>query len=327
MYLYILGRPHSGSTILNILLGNSASVVSVGQLVSDIGKSENFCGCGAAIGDCPFWCEVRRRVEAKGVPWGEATAASMGQAHVKWLPRTWWAGPGSAYFDRLALITRALEDAITGAAGKPVLCDSSKEATRALFLMKFVPEARMIFLVRDPRSAIASHYWRFQSEQRFHFLRKNHFLPRWMGPIVLTLAAASWTIGNLLGELAVRVAPERVLILRYEDLRDRPKEALERIAQAFGIDFGDVREMLDRGAVVEIGHNIGGNQVRLEQDVRFDPNKERTRPRLPRWLDRVTVALCWPLMRRYGYGGADASGPKAGSGSPAGRGVPTISRS
>ena len=90
--------------------------------------------------------------------------------------------------------------------------------------MKYYPTARMIFLVRDPRSAIGSHYWRFQSERRFHFLRKNHFLPRWMGPIVLTLAAASWTIGNLLGELAVRVAPERVLILRYEDLRDRPKE-------------------------------------------------------------------------------------------------------
>jgi hypothetical protein len=206
------------------------------------------------------------------------------------------------------------------------LCDSSKEATRALFLMKHYPDARMIFLVRDPRSAIASHYWRFQSESRFHFLRKNHFLPRWMGPIVLTLAAASWTVGNLLSEIAVRVAPERVLILRYEDLRDRPREALADIARAFRIDLGDVRALLDRGSVVEIGHNIGGNQVRLEQEVRFDPNKERTRPRLPRWLELVTVALCWPLMRRYGYQVRGRSGPSAGAGSAA-RGVPTASRS
>jgi hypothetical protein len=326
MYLYILGRPHSGSTILNILLGNGASAVSVGQLVSDIGKSENFCSCGARIGACPFWCEVRRQVEAAGFPWDEVTAASMEQAHVKWLWRTWLAGPHDAHFTRLSAMTRAVEQAITTTAGKPVLCDSSKEATRALFLMKYYPSARMIFLVRDPRSAIGSHYWRFQSESRFHFLRKNHFLPRWMGPIVLTLAAASWTIGNLLGELAVRVAPERVLILRYEDLRDRPKETLARITDAFGIDFGDVRDMLDRGAVVEIGHNIGGNQVRLEQDVRFDPNKERTRPPLPRWLERMTTALCWPLLRRYGYEIRNPSDLSSGSNSSPG-GVPTTSRS
>lgn len=318
MYLYILGRPHSGSTILNILLGNGASTVSVGQLVSDIGKSENFCSCGAKIGECPFWCEVRREIEAAGFPWSEVTSASMAQAHVRQLWRTWWAGPADQRFTRLAAITKALEQAITKVAGKPVLCDSSKEATRALFLMKYYPAAKVIFLVRDPRSAVASHYWRFRSESRFHFLRKNHFLPRWMGPIVLTLAAASWTVGNLLGELAVRIAPERVLVLRYEDLRDRPKEALARITRTFGIELQDVREMLDRGAVVEIGHNIGGNQVRLEQEVRFDANKERTRPRIPRWLETMTVALCWPLMGRYGYDVRPASDTSTGSSSPAG---------
>ena len=81
-----------------------------------------------------------------------------------------------------------------------------------------------------------------------------------------------------------------------------------------------------RGAVVEIGHNIGGNQVRLEQEVRFDPNKERTRPRLPRWLELVTVSLCWPLMRRYGYHIRTPSDPSAGSSSAA-SGVPNATRS
>ena len=79
-----------------------------------------------------------------------------------------------------------------------------------------------------------------------------------------------------------------------------------------------LRDMLDRGAVVEIGHNIGGNQVRLEQEVRFDANKERTRPPIPRWLENMTIALCWPLMGRYGYDVRPASGTSRGSGSPAG---------
>ena len=50
----------------------------------------------------------------------------------------------------------------------------------------------------------------------------------------------------------------RRVIERYEDLRDRPKEALAQITRTFGIELQDVRDMLDRGAVVEIGHNIGG---------------------------------------------------------------------
>ena len=63
MFLYVMSRPHSGSTILDILLGNTASVESVGQLVSDMGKLDNPCACGATIRTCPFWSEVRERVE------------------------------------------------------------------------------------------------------------------------------------------------------------------------------------------------------------------------------------------------------------------------
>jgi hypothetical protein len=61
-------------------------------------------------------------------------------------------------------------------------------------------------------------------------------------------------------------------------------------------------------------HIIGGNDVRLEPGLRFDPQKERKRPKLPRWVERLTVALCWPLMRRYGYplgSGGGGGGPRA----------------
>ena len=34
MYIYIMGRAHSGSTILDVLLGNSERIHSVGELVS-----------------------------------------------------------------------------------------------------------------------------------------------------------------------------------------------------------------------------------------------------------------------------------------------------
>jgi hypothetical protein len=300
MYLYVMSRPHSGSTILDILLGNTEAVESVGQLVSDMGKLDNPCACGATIRACPFWREVRARVEAAGVRWNEAVEASVGQAHVTRFWRTLRAGRDDPAMARLASTTAVVARAIAEVAGKPVVLDSSKEPTRALFLARFYPDARLIRLVRDPRSAVASHYWRLKDMGYFHFLRRDYRLP-WLSPLFLALAAASWTVGNLLHEIAASRAPGRVVRLRYEDLRDRPAEELTRLGRSLGIDVGAPLDMLARGETLPVGHDIGGNDIRLERGLRFDPARETKRRPLPRWVELVTLALCWPLMARYGY--------------------------
>src|SRR3954451_1694490 len=105
MYLYVMSRPHSGSTILDILLGNTAMVESVGQLVSDMGKLDNPCACGATIRACPFWREVRSRVEAAGIGWDEAVRTRVRQAHVRRFWHTVRARDGDLAMARLAEIT------------------------------------------------------------------------------------------------------------------------------------------------------------------------------------------------------------------------------
>jgi hypothetical protein len=300
MFLYVMSRPHSGSTILDILLGNTEAVESVGQLVSDMGKLDNPCACGATIRACPFWTAVRARVEAAGVGWDEAVGASVGPAHVGRFWRTLRARGDDPAMLRLAEITAVVARAIAETAGKPVVLDSTKEPTRGLFLARFYPEARLIRLVRDPRGAVASHYWRLKDKGYFHFLRRDYRLP-WLSPLFLALAALSWTVGNALHEVAASRAPGRVVRIRYEDLRDRPADELARLGASLGIEVGPVLAMLARGETLPVGHDIGGNDVRLEKGLRFEPGREATRRALPRWVELLTVALCWPLMGRYGY--------------------------
>ena len=148
-----------------------------------MGELENACACGASIGDCAFWQAVRAEVEAGGIGWDEAVRASVGQAHVGRFWRTWRAAPSDPELTRLAEITRAVTGAIAKVAGKPHVLNSTKEPTRGLFLAKFVPEAQLIRLVRDPRSAVASHYWRLKEKGFYHFLRRDWHTTR-LGPAV-----------------------------------------------------------------------------------------------------------------------------------------------
>jgi hypothetical protein len=247
------------------------------------------------------------------VTWAEAVALSVGQAHVGRFWRTLRAAPDDPGMLRLAAATAAVERAVAGASGRPHVLDSSKEPTRALFLARYRPDARLLRLVRDPRSAVASHYWRLKDKGYFHFLRRDYRLPA-LSPLFLALAAASWTVGNLLHDLAAaRAAPGRVFRLRYEDLRDRPAEELARLGAGLGIEVGPALARLARGEALEVGHLIGGNDVRLERGLRFEPGRESTRRTPPRWVGAMTLLLCWPLMARYGY---PLRRPAPGSGGP-----------
>jgi hypothetical protein len=304
MYLYVMGRGHSGSTILDILLGGGAAIESVGELVSGLRRyhGEERCACGCAMRECPFWGEVRRRFEAEGHDWdGFARESGARTSVARWLP-TWLAGRDDPAALRLAAMTRAAAGAVAAASGKPHVLDSNKETARGLFLLKYLPEARVVHLVRDPRGIAQSHHWRIREGRGFKFMRRRFAAGGVTAPLFLLLGAASWTVGNALCELTRRAYPDRVLTLRYEDLRDDPAGAVEAVGAAFGVPVADVVERLALGEAFPVGHNVGGNHIRLQGEVRFDGAAERARPPLPRWAELATLALCWPLMRRYGYG-------------------------
>lgn len=63
MLVYIASLPHSGSTLLSLLLARHPRVVALGEVRLQIGKirrdpqkaAEGQCGCGARIGDCALW--------------------------------------------------------------------------------------------------------------------------------------------------------------------------------------------------------------------------------------------------------------------------------
>ena len=59
--LYIAGYGRSGSTVLNIILGNHSSITSVGELSflpEDWTNHHRVCSCGAPYHTCEFWKDL-----------------------------------------------------------------------------------------------------------------------------------------------------------------------------------------------------------------------------------------------------------------------------
>jgi len=301
LYFYVMGRGRSGSTILDILLGNSSQIESVGELVFGLTRADREqCSCGQSLANCAFWSRVRRDLEAQGFGWDEA--CSMLDRGAVGLWRVWRSGRTDSTMVRRAETTRALTRVITTIAGKPHLLDSGKGPAHGLVLLRHLPEARVIHLVRDPRAMLQSMYWRVRT--RSHLNSRQLLVAKFSAPLFLAWSALDWSVVNMLCELMARTYPGRTLRVRFEDLCAQPSTELERIGRAFGLELAELTSLSEKATQrvpLEVGHNIGGNHLRHGEVVRFDPDGGRREISLPRWLSFVITVLCGPLMLRYGY--------------------------
>jgi len=65
--LYICGAGHSGSTLLDMLLGSHSRIASLGEVINlpMDWATNNRCTCGAPVRDCALWSAVARRFEQR----------------------------------------------------------------------------------------------------------------------------------------------------------------------------------------------------------------------------------------------------------------------
>lgn len=301
MYLYIMGSGRSGSTILDILLGNSSQIESVGELAFALSRAnQENCSCGRSLSDCEFWLRVRRAFEAKGMKWSDTSKLLDRGLGGLW--RVWRAGRTNTAMIHRADTARALADAITHTAVKPHLLDSGKGPTHALLLLKYLPESRVVHLVRDPREVLQSFVWRVQTGSNLN--SRQLLAAKVSGPMFLAWTAMKWTIANTICDRIAKSYPNRVLLIRFEDLCTQPEAELEKIARAFNLDAAELVALGSRAArqePLEVGHNISGNHLRHAGIVRLGRGGGRRDIKMPSWLQRVVRAICGPLMLRYGY--------------------------
>lgn len=273
--IFICSAGHSGSTLLDMLIGSHPQCESLGEVVLLPMEFalDRVCTCGSQIRECPLWSDVARRLGVDPVhdPYG----LNLGYLSIKFGdPRlkTPWAvarmrlGYALAYYRHLHDVaiprrlvgrfddgirnTLQLFDTVRSVTHKQVVVDSSKHHTRAVALYRSRPDSvRVVLLVRDGRGVF------FSSLKAG--LSRSYSLNSWRRHYVHALPL-----------LTKRVKPEHMLFVRYEHLVQNPAHTLSQICDFAEIPYDEA--MLKFRAVPH--HNVNGNQSKFRSGdtIRLD---------------------------------------------------------
>ena len=291
--LFIVGSGRSGSTLLDVLVGQLHGFFSTGELHSlwQAGLVERrLCGCGSPVPECATWMSVLREVGLEGTA-GEGEAIEALRARSAARRRLASADPAArtAYAEIIAGLYRA----VARTSSARVIVGSSKDAAASALLrdLKEV-DAYFVHLIRDPRAVAFSWARRKVASDRAGQPLMERFSAR--------SVARAWRRENRAAmHLGRGAAP--FLTVRYEDLVARPAEALERICRLVGEEPDHAGFLHQRFARLGENHTVSGNPIRLSKGpvmLREDRQWVAAQRIVDRW---VVTAFTYPLLRRFGY--------------------------
>jgi hypothetical protein len=299
--IYVTGYGRSGSTLLDILLGHGAGIVSVGELDwLHRDWSESVCSCGSTYEECPFWSPVGARIRDSVGALGPdeldrnlrrvESILSLPALLTRTLPPRWT----KAFRAQV----RAQLDAIAEVGSGDAVLDSSKSAReaagRALALERLVGiTVKRIHLVRDGRAVL----WSARRGPNYRSGKStSNEWPRFSFWRLRTIAG--WVLANAIAALDAKMAPEgHALRVHYEDLVKHPHRELERIGSFIGRDLTPVRHRIERGESFPVGHKTGGNRLLDGGPVRLRADQEWEKR-----LSRGDHLLFWALAGAAAFG-------------------------
>ncbi len=302
--VYIGGCQRSGSTLLDRILSQVPGHVSAGEVVHlwSRGLRDNeLCGCGRAFHDCPFWAAVGKRafggwksLDAQAIVRLQRTVDRNRYIPLMIAP---WLSPRfrrrlHTYTGMLERLYRAIGEVAEGA----TVVDSSKHPSTA-FLLRQVPsvELRIVHLVRDARGVAYSLLKRIRRPEAAD-------APSLMYRSTPARSGLEWLAFNLAFHVLRSTGVPSVLV-RYENLVSDPRPELERIVKLEGLRMqrGDLGFLSGDTVTLAVDHTVSGNPMRFTHGSFALKVDDAWRGELAAGGRRLTTALTWPLLIRYGY--------------------------
>ena len=275
-----MGAGRSGTTLLDIVLGNGDAAVSCGEL----NRFPRHQGVPPQVEpESPrgrFWKKVRDRLP---LDYHRLLALERRQAyHAGALRALFSIGEDSDKAEYLGYL-RDLYQSIFEVSGAGTLIDSSKYPGRALRVHQALAGAStravFIYLRRDPVDVVRSF-----AKQGIEQPSKS-----WLA------ATAYYAVVNalcLLAAWSLRRSGRDVVTVSYEDLLLEPHATVRKIARALKLDLAGVERCLSANEF-RVGPLFHGNRIRLKPAITLESHRGASR-RLT-WREKITRVLSRPF--------------------------------
>lgn len=294
-----MGYGRSGSTLLDLILGQSESIESTGELhcyFDDISRGTSF---------GPFWDTVYSALQ-HDIPDCDFNKAFRHQRIIE----NGWRWPLVSFNLIPARIVnsyrqymRALFAAIGKSSGKSYILDSSKStrlsAGRPYTLFRLCGfEVKAIHVIRDVRAVIFSQLRGSNRKLAKGDTSRPHF--------IALRTVMNWSIANLQAAIISRMLPPNsTIVIRYEDLAAHPVAVLQELEPFLGCNLSKVCNMISNGEPLDSTHQLHGNRILRSGPIRIRiddewRNKLSFRYHLLYWIvGRPLASAIDRLIRRY----------------------------
>ncbi|MBO9699282.1 MAG: sulfotransferase [Sporocytophaga sp.] len=261
--VYIIGAGRSGTTLLDILLGNGAEYTSLGE-INRFPKRDGIPPKTSTASDkYYFWLQIRDIVMAQN---NQVKLSYIHTLHKKFEYHTGYLFnillkkfKKHEYRIYTKFLTN-LYDEIFKYTKENTIIESSKYPGRACNLSEILPyEMKYIYLQRDPVAVVNA------------FMKKNIEQPSksWL------LANIYYFFVNLLCKRTIRKLGKKhnVITIKYEDLLAHPVRVLTDIEKKLSMDLSLVKEKLEKKEALKVGYLFDGNRIRTNDVISFQPSR------------------------------------------------------
>jgi hypothetical protein len=296
--IYIAGYGRSGSTVLGTLLGSAPGVVHAGELsclAVEWPDPTRRCSCGKPLSECPTWLGLDPDFILKPREWGRLRRAEA----LSRLPRLalGWASREERRIIRK--YERNVLSTLSKGTGCQIIVDSSKTAraaaARPLALERYgEASVFLVHLTRHGRMCLQSllstgSNWKLEGRAKANQPGAAR-------------ASSGWLLANLSASISGRLFFKgRYCRLRFEDLLEDPDRVLGDLEDRLGLDLTAVRDQIRARGSFKIGHVLGGNRLRFENELRLQAARAESPAKLSRYQRLVFSLTAGWLNRLYGY--------------------------
>lgn len=296
--LYIAGAGRSGSTLLEMILGNVPGFFSIGEarfFWQYLQKDDIKCGCGNLIAECAFWSKVIKHlnnntlVNFSDVAVRAAKVDRTRNMLLRHFPKNLLQSSGD-----FAQAISYLYDAIWEKSGYQVIVDSSKVPSHLyLLLKKSCIDIRVIHLVRDGRAVAYS--WSKRQKEELAVEQKKAQMPK----KTALLALLVWMVENLL-TAQFKSKAKHYQVLRYEDFVKEPQIELQKTLSELELD-GDLSILDTNSFYLPPTHSVGGNPIRFANSQMEISLHEEWRKRMRPTTKKILSAVGYQVLNHYNY--------------------------